>query len=200
MSQSNYHSFNEGELDRNIEKLKRDKQVCTFNLNLLRDKAAVATSINNHSTFHSFDSLENRLFNLTHQIYELQASEKDRKKSQLSALTASDETVGDKICAGLKSSLSLIVRLDALGEDIARFKFTLEVQEASKNSSGNVGGSKASVSVLIYSLTSLTQFFLQAASAQDGPSSSSNDKPTVKKAKTQPKANNPAVPDPKVKK
>jgi len=134
--------------------------MCTFKLNLLRDKAAVATSINNHSTFHSFDSLENRLFNLTYQIFELEANEKDRKKSQLRALTASDEIVEDKICAGLKSSLSLIVRLDALSEDISRFKFKLEVQEVSKNSSGNVGDDKAIVRVLIYSLTSLTRFFL----------------------------------------
>jgi hypothetical protein len=178
--------------------LKGDKQMCTFKLNLLRDKAAVATSINNHSTFHSFDSLENRLFNLTYQIFELEANEKDRKKSQLRALTASDEIVEDKICTGLKSSLSLIVRLDALSEDISRFKFKLEVQEVSKNSGGNVGGDKVIVRVLIYSLTSLTQFFLQAAPAQGGPSSSSNDKPTAKKAKTQPKPKNPAVPDPKV--
>jgi len=154
-------------LERNIEKLKIDKQKCTLKLNLLRDKAA-ATSINNHNSFHSFDSLENRLFNLTHQIYELEATEKDRKKTQFTALIGVNEAVGDKICAALKTSLSLIVRLDALAEDTGRLKLTLEVWEASKNLGGNedngerIGGSNACLSILNLSSTLLTLHFCRA--------------------------------------
>jgi hypothetical protein len=121
MATHNFHSFNASELERNIEKLKETKHTCTFKLNLLRD---VAASSPTHLP--TFDNLENKLFNIAHQIYELEASDKERKKVTLSGIGSDQDADGHEIRTGLKGSAMLIGRLDDILEDIARLKFKLE--------------------------------------------------------------------------
>jgi hypothetical protein len=74
MATQTFHSFNASELERNIEKLTETKHTCTFKLNLLRNVAALSPA-----HLPTFDNLENKLFNIAHQIYELKASGKERK-------------------------------------------------------------------------------------------------------------------------
>jgi hypothetical protein len=121
MATQTFHSFNASELERNIEKLKETKHSCTFKLNLLRD---VAASSPTHLP--TFDNLENKLFNMAHQIYELEASDKERKKVSLNGIGYDKEVEGREIKNGLKGSVGLLGRLDDMLEDIARLKFRLE--------------------------------------------------------------------------
>jgi hypothetical protein len=121
MATHNFHSFNASELERNIEKLKETKHTCTFKLNLLRDAAASSPT-----HLPTFDNLKNKLFNIAHQIYELEASDKQRKKVRLSGIGSDQDADGHEIRTGLKGSVMLIGRLDDMLEDIARLKFKLE--------------------------------------------------------------------------
>jgi hypothetical protein len=131
MATQTFHSFNASELERNIEKLKETKHTCTFKLNLLR---GAASSSPTHLT--AFDNLENTLFNIAHQIYELEASDKERKKVSLNGIGSDQDADGHEIRAGLKGSVMLIGRLDDMLEDIARLKFKLE--GVAKRAAGNV--------------------------------------------------------------
>jgi hypothetical protein len=120
MATHTFHNFNASELERNIEKLKETKHTCTFKLNLLRDVAASSAT-----HFPTFDNLENKLFNIAHQIYELEANDKERKKTQLNGIGYQDAD-GHEVRVGLKGSVGLIGRLDDMLEDVARLKFKLE--------------------------------------------------------------------------
>jgi hypothetical protein len=128
MATQTFHSFNASELERNIEKLKETKHTCTFKLNLLRD---VAASSPTHLL--TFDNLENELFNIAHQIYELEASDKERKKVRLSGIGSDQDADGHDIRVGLKRSIGLLGRLDDMLEDISRLKFKLEAEAEGGN-------------------------------------------------------------------
>ena len=128
MATQAFHSFNASELERNIEKLKETKHTCTFKLNLLRDGASSSPT-----HLPTFDNLENKLFNIAHQIYELEASDKERKKVGLSGIGSNQDADGHEIRVGLKGSVMLIGRLDDMLEDIARLKFKLEGEPAAAN-------------------------------------------------------------------
>ena len=120
MAPPNINSYNESELERNIERIKEAKHTCTFKLKLLRD---TATSSPAHLTV--FDGLENRLFNAAHRIYELEADEKERKQAKLSIFVLDDGDESHYILRGLKKASSMIDIFDTLAEDIARLKFGL---------------------------------------------------------------------------
>jgi hypothetical protein len=138
MAPHTFESFNASELDRNIDKLKETKHTCTFKLNLLRDTASASPT-----HLPSFDELENKLFNIAHKIYELEASEKERKKVRSKGVGYNEDTDGDEISGGLKRSVGLIGRLDDLLENIAMLKFKVEIggksaTKAGEASAGNV--------------------------------------------------------------
>jgi hypothetical protein len=128
MATQTFHSFNASEVERNIEKLKETKHTCTFKLNLLRD---VAASSPTHLP--TFDNLENELFYIAHQIYELEASDKERKKVRLSGIGSDQDADGHEIRVWLKRSIGLLGRLDDMLEDISRLKFKLEAEAEGGN-------------------------------------------------------------------
>jgi hypothetical protein len=70
--------------------------------------------------------LKTKLFDIAHQIYELEASDKERKKASLNVIGSGQDADGHEIRVGLKGSVVLIGRLDDMLEDIARLKFKLD--------------------------------------------------------------------------
>ncbi|KAE8441812.1 hypothetical protein EG329_004265 [Mollisiaceae sp. DMI_Dod_QoI] len=135
MSLQSFDAFNEAELNKNIEKLKEQKLTSTIKLNFLRDQATESMTY-----IQQFEAIENKLFIIDHAICELGNDEKNRKIIMAAGL-GDEEQSKEGVQKALKTSMSLVARLDILGEDVVRLKFRLEELGAGGGGSGTGSGS-----------------------------------------------------------